>query len=106
LAWSVGNKIELVDAQLDGQVLGAAVASAVVPVSAKVAGCDERGERRVRRRVTKAVVRSGLEALGLSDKVMFGVRRVLSRGKADQVLVEVADDGGATVIRRAKGTAV
>jgi RHS repeat-associated protein len=52
---------------------------------------------------TKAVVRGGLEALGLSDKVLSGVRGVLSSGRADQVLVRAAEDGGANVIRWVAG---
>jgi hypothetical protein len=53
---------------------------------------------------TKAAVRGGLEALGLSDKVLSGVRGVLSSGRADQVLVRAAEDGGASVMRWVKGS--
>jgi hypothetical protein len=52
---------------------------------------------------TRAGVREGLAGLKLGEKVLAGVRGVLSSGRTDQVMVQATSDGGATVLRWVKG---
>jgi hypothetical protein len=53
---------------------------------------------------SRAVVRAGLDALGLSDDVTAGVRSVLSERGASQYAVEALDGGGAMVYAHVPGT--
>lgn len=68
-----------------------------------VAGVGEGGGAAATVMGTKAVVRGGIAGLGLAEKVVSGVRGVLSSGRADQVMVQATSDGGATVLRWVKG---
>jgi hypothetical protein len=92
----INNLGQAVDDARSGNVASAAVNVALAVPIVPGEGAAVSG--------TKAAVRGGLEALGLSDKVVSGVRGVLSSGRADQVLVSAAEDGGATVMRWVKGS--